>query len=86
MFIFQAFHKEKMLRDEFGGDKHFVCFAYSDENETFQLKPCVSAPVLNDFIQRQRYRIETEVDYDGDDDDYRQVAYTLSVLIPSSLK
>ena len=66
-----------MLRHEFGGDKHFVSFAFENENETFRLKPCDSAPLFDDFIQRQRYRIETELDNgdddDDDDDDYMQV-------------
>jgi hypothetical protein len=58
-----------MLRHEYGGDKHFVCFAYQNENETFRLKPCESSPKFDDFIQRQRYRIETEFDNDDGDDD-----------------
>ena len=72
---FQAFDKQKTLKHEYGGDKHFVCFAYENENETFRLKPCVSAPKFDDFIQRERYRIETEsdIDDDGDDDDDDEV-------------
>ena len=74
--FFKAFEKQKTLRQEFGGDKHFVSFAFENENETFRLKPCDSVPLLDDFIQRQRYRIETELDngdVDDDDDDYMQV-------------
>jgi hypothetical protein len=70
---FQVFHKEKMLRDEFGGDRHFVSVASKNETEKCRLKPGVSAPRLDDFIQRQRYRIETEIDEDGDDVDDLQV-------------
>jgi hypothetical protein len=58
-FLFKTFHKEKMMRYEFGGDKHFVCFSYKDENEQFRLKLGRSAPKLDGFIQRERYRIET---------------------------
>ena len=52
-----------MLRHEFGGNEHFVCFAYENESETFLLKP----------IQGQRHRIETELDNDGDEDDCLEV-------------
>ena len=62
-----------MLRNEFGGDKQFVCFACTDENEKFWLKRCASSPILNGFIQGERYRIETECDNDGDEDDYKEV-------------
>lgn len=59
-FLFKTFHKEKMMRYEFGGDKHFVCFAYKDENEQFRLKLGRIPPKLDGFIQRERYRIETD--------------------------
>ena len=62
-----------MLRNEFGGDTQFVCFAHTDENENFELKPCDNSPKLNDFIHGERYRVETECDKDGDKDDYQEV-------------
>jgi hypothetical protein len=61
-FFFKTFHKQKMMRYEFGGDKHFFCFAYNDENEKFCLKLGGSAPKLDGFIHGQRYRIETDDD------------------------
>ena len=62
-----------MLRNEFGGDTQFVCFAFTDKNEQFRLKPCVSSPILNGFMRGERYRIETECDNDGDEDECQEV-------------
>ena len=55
-----------MKRKEYGGDTHFVCFAYKGDNKDFRLEPGKSAPKLDAFIQGQRHRIESELDDDED--------------------
>jgi hypothetical protein len=54
-----------MIRRELGGDAQFVCIDVKDENEKFQLKLDGNSPILDGFIQGQRYRIETETDDDS---------------------
>jgi hypothetical protein len=54
-----------MIRRELGGDAQFVCIDVKDENEKFQLQLDGNSPILDGFIQGQRYRIETETDDDS---------------------
>jgi hypothetical protein len=57
-----------MKKKDYGGDTHFVCQATKNDNEEFRLKPDKRAPKLDGFIQGQRYRIESEVNEDDEDE------------------
>ena len=56
-----------MRRQEFGGNKHFVCIDISDENCELHLKPGGSPPKLDGYILGKRYRIAKA------DGDHREV-------------
>lgn len=49
---------------EFGGNTHFVCVDFKNENELFSLKPGGPPPTKDNFIKGPRFRIETEMDDD----------------------